>query len=84
MKKGIIVLDMPEQCSSCRFSCNTNSIDFCFVVIKEPELKKHTKIPDWCPIKPLPKKDNNSYFPDEYQDGYSEGWNACIDALGGQ
>lgn len=29
----------------------------------------------------LPPKDEDSYYPDEYADGYAEGWNACIDKI---
>lgn len=29
-------------------------------------------------------RDNNCYFPDEWQDGYSAGWNACLDIIIGE
>lgn len=32
----------------------------------------------------LPDRDNNCYFPDEWQDGYSAGWNACLDIIIGE
>lgn len=41
-------------------------------------------IPVWCPLDPLPEKDMESYFPDEFGDGYATGWNACIDEITGE
>lgn len=26
-------------------------------------------------------KDNGNYFPDEWQDGYAAGWNACLNKI---
>lgn len=40
-------------------------------------------IPDWCPLKLLPEKDTKNHFPDEFEDGYAIGWNACIDEITG-
>lgn len=75
---------MPEDCMFCKFFvCGTRD-EYCVAVDGQSKIPNEVSIPDWCPIKQLPKKDINSYFPDEYQDGYAEGWNACIDALGGQ
>ena len=34
--------------------------------------------PDWCPLKPLPKKDNFDDLYDGYCTGYHDGWNDCL------
>lgn len=38
---------------------------------------------NWCPLKLLPEKDTKNHFPDEFEDGYAIGWNACIDEITG-
>lgn len=79
MRKAILAMDMPKNCAECRFStigCQDN--DICYLNNKEIYLEKK---PKWCPLKPMPEKDNKSYFPDEYSDGHRDGYNACIDEI---
>ena len=51
------------------------------------ELEKEDK-PDWCPLRPMPEK--QEILPtNEYQfgllgRGFASGWNACIEAIGGE
>ena len=80
MSKAVLVMDMPENCKKCRFHLNYPSVKhYCYIKQEAFEEEK----PKWCPLKPLPEKDTKSYYPDEYEDGYAHGWNACIDAIGG-
>lgn len=85
--KAVLIMDMPERCSMCEFIkktdegyCYCGRLGFDFSV---NDYMKSTPIgkPDWCPLKEIPQEDNNSYYPDEYQDGYADGWNACIRKL---
>lgn len=77
-------MDMPSSCFECPIgqneilpfeTCIQCPLGKC-VVDAETETR-----PDWCPLIELPKKDNKSYFPDEYSDGHRDGYNACIDEL---
>ena len=76
MYKGIVVVDIPEHCSYCRFR---DYEDDC--VFQDGHFETWEEQSDGCPIKPLPKKDNEDYFPDEFQDGIKTGWNMCIDMI---
>ena len=72
-------MDMPSSCSECNFQ----QYGICHAVRKSicgtpTDLKSK---PNWCPLRELPKKDNKSYFPNEYSDGHRDGYNACIDEL---
>lgn len=40
-------------------------------------------IPDWCPFMDLPEKDNGDYPTNTFDAGFAEGWNQCIDEIGG-
>lgn len=55
MSKGIIVVDMPKDCNSCRM-CFENEYYDQFECYFKPgyEIKQDCGVPDWCPIKPLP------------------------------
>lgn len=83
MSKAVLVVDMPEQfCEKCQLCYEKSSLDgyMCAAFGKEiPD----GEIPDWCPLNPLPEKQNNDNLMDEYMDGYDFGWNACIDAIVG-
>lgn len=91
MAKGFLVLDVPDSCRECKLFVQ-GPIYYCSgVEFTSPE--EHIKQagwlgdhyagsrPDWCPLRPLPQKDNDDYYPDEFQDGIKTGWNVCIDAI---
>ena len=83
MSKGILVMDMPEYCAACPAYAKVGS-QICHVKHKCVHDKNYYydpanwENPEWCPIMKVPEKDNKCYFPDKYQEGYSNGWNACI------
>lgn len=86
MSKAALVIEMPEKCADC--PCKTLYGDLGYYVCEAGQRcgKKWGRVdlnskPDWCPLVPLPEYDTESYFPDEYLDGYKSGWNACIDAI---
>lgn len=86
MAKGIIVVDMPETCrhirgekeKGCPFGgmvCQVNQRDVMEHLVKGSK-------PDWCPIKPMPKRT----YHENYCDGgrYDKGWNDCLDEIEGR
>ena len=98
MSKSVLVIDTPENCYGCPFGTEycgnleyegccelADCLDYDVILMTEEHYDYESKSrPEWCPLKPLPEKDMESYFPDEFGDGYATGWNACIDAITGE
>lgn len=85
MSKACLVMDMPESCDVCDLREDSGISCYCGIPgIGENVDDYITCRPDWCPLRPMPEKDMKSYFPDEWQDGYTSGWNACIEAISGR
>lgn len=84
MSKACLVMDMPESCMGCNFLyCDAeNNTESCQARenARIVDLEKEAK-PDWCPLRPMPEKDNRIDTCINKQ--YGRGWNACIDATGG-
>lgn len=89
MSKGIIVMDIPEYCDYCPVGriFGINSGVECLVAPEGQCVSGygfHVERPDWCSIKPLPKKEKiNPYgFCNNRTCTKKErGWNDCIDAI---
>lgn len=93
--KGIIVVDMPECCKYCPFvTSRVNGNYYCSIKesigvslglsnpISDDEF--YSK-PNWCPIKPIPKRKTGRSLPEYDTDiHYEIGWNSCIDAIIGE
>ena len=90
MSKAVLVMDMPESCSRCKFMYEFQGIKKCQLmnVLNNgaSKLSQSTfteKRHDWCPLRELPEK-----MPD-LEHGYENveksiirtGWNACLDAI---
>lgn len=76
MSKAILVMDMPDKCGECEyfgFKCKLTN--------EKCNWYHEDGRPGHCLLSPLPKKDNGNYFPDEWQDGYAAGWNACLNKI---
>lgn len=91
MAKAVLVMEMPESCSKCPayesggYNGSESYDGACF--IEKHCMNGHMVTkgrPDWCPLRDLPKKDTQCYFPDEGADGYANGWNACITMIEGK
>ena len=89
MNKAILVIDMPKNCNECKIRFDDEYSNWCPYDNPEPNgvwkyVEKGTK-PDWCPLKPLPEKEVNFGSPyflyDEYGDGYTDGWNGCLNVI---
>lgn len=83
MSKVVLVLnEMPESCGNCRFTDSGG--DVCCLCNKDiSEREFETKKPEWCPLRELPEKEDlrESEGADYI---WSEGWNACLDAITGE
>ena len=81
MAKGIIVVDIPENCENCLFSMAhavpIQDYTYCTVLIRGVISKHQIKRPDWCPIKPIPKMQDEEI---NYA-LYALGWNECLDEI---
>ena len=80
MSKSVLVMNTPEHgCISCLIGRNhSNSLEtciYCPITGKCVIDKKAEAIPDWCPLKPLPEKDDFDDPYEEYYTGYRDGWN---------
>lgn len=78
MNKGIIVMDMPENCENCS-CCHTDDYNYyCKCNGKRVDWEEK---PDWCPIRPMPEKAFHEEFCDNGR--YDNGWNDCLREIGG-
>lgn len=81
--KGMIIVDMPENCKNCRFyyfARDGHKGKLCggcriipTVAIQDSSIKQ-----DWCPIKPMPTKFESAI---EGNWDLGDGWNHCIDEI---
>lgn len=82
MSKSVIIMDTPDSCDMCDMVEMVNGKMYCEVKGCGQCTEDYiTCRPNWCPLKLIPQKDTNCYFPDEYSDGYRDGYNACIDEI---
>jgi len=91
--KAILVIDMPSKCKECdlyidyRESASDPGTQFCgwkgYVERYNPD-----KIPDWCPLRPMPsiKKYIQGIAKEKDMSlvGYVDGWNDCLDEIMGE
>jgi hypothetical protein len=82
MDKAILAIDMPKDCYECPLAIETihNSRTCC---ITKCTVMYDGKFP-WCPLKPVPEKrdENGIWTMSGYiDDGYSNGWNDCLDEI---
>lgn len=78
MSKSVLVIDTPENCGKCKFIS-----DFWCRAIYCRRVPNNDVIPGWCPLKPLPEEDHENHYPDEWEDGYADGWNDCLKEITG-
>lgn len=82
MAKAVLIIDMPEDCTMCKFWNSKD--DECYATgVEELSLNSEEAKSDWCPLRELPEK-----IP-ELKSGYEDlstsirrvGWNACLDEI---
>lgn len=78
MGKAVLVMDMPKDCYECKLQ------DWLTCRIAKKCNTSHSR-PDWCPLRELPskyaEKDFTPIKDERYDNGYEDGYNACIDEL---
>lgn len=90
MKRGFILVDVPEKCNRCRFWFGKATMPVEYRCMAEQrKLESIDKKPDWCPIQELPDKKEPhkltvSPLVKEQYDGFGRGWNACRDHILGK
>lgn len=93
MAKAVLVMDMPESCSKCKFRYEFQGIKKCQLmnVLNNgaSKLSQSTftqKRHDLCPLRELPEKreinhNKNHYISNFWTDAKSVGWNVCLDKI---
>ena len=79
MNKSVLVIDTPENCGKCKFIS-----EFWCRAMNGRRVPNNDVIPGWCPLKPLPEKDDWDDPYDEYYTGYANGWNRCLSKITGE
>ena len=79
--KAILVIDKSESCTSCLLGIY-NKKWFCLGTNKDIDITDRYNIPKWCPLKPMPQKQKH-HDEIDYDYGFIDGWNECIDAITG-
>lgn len=82
MSKAILVIDMPESCKECMCYVLGASNNFCGVT--RFAIFDNTSKPNNCPLKPVPDEryEGGTWTMSGYiEDGFSSGWNACIEEI---
>lgn len=88
MSKAVLVMDMPECCADCPcsfFERSNSKLNLICGIVQEDA--NNVGKPDWCPLRPMPEKETEPIdeydIGKDYSEGTMDGWNACIDAIGG-
>ena len=87
MSKAVLVMDMPEKCEKCPLKTLYGDAGYYVCEAGRYCGKKWGRVdlsskPDWCPLRPMQEKDKKQYSTGA-SNSYRNGWNACIDAIGG-
>lgn len=83
MSKAVLVMDTPEKCASCPLKTLYGDTGYYVCEAGRYCGKKWGRVnldskPDWCPLRPMPKKKENAC-----SHGYAGGYNTCIDEIMG-
>ena len=81
MRKAMLIIDIPRCCNECDIVCKQY-----YSAIKNKNFDNDAKPKD-CPLREAPESkvlygdacDENEY---EYEKGYVDGYNSCIDDIG--
>ena len=90
MSKAVLVMDMPESCSKCMFLYEFSGIKNCNLMnvmyggASRLSQRNFTKCRhEKCPLRPVPEKKVDESASTMTDLGWINGWNACVDAIGG-
>lgn len=83
MDKAILVIDMPSCCYECPLCESLEvlpSVEEYYCTVENNDVDRRNK-PNWCPLKPMPKKKLPYITSSNHLIGFGEGYNACIDEI---
>lgn len=94
MNKSVLVMNTPENCYNCPFGIGycgdleyeglcelADCLDYDVILMTEEHYDRESKSrPEWCPLKPLPKKFDNEKDRKlgDFEPLFKIGWNACL------
>lgn len=93
MAKAVLVIDIPESCSKCKFMYEFQGIKKCQLMNVlnngDSKLSQSTftqKRHDRCPLRELPEKKEINYNKNHYMSNFwtgakRVGWNACLNEI---
>lgn len=78
--KGLVIVDIPKNCSECKF---TDDYGFCQHTGDAIDLQHLNRVDPKCPIIRMPKKIPYKCYTDDNISayGYEQGWNDCIKTI---
>ena len=80
--KSIVLIDTPKSCSECCFQKCLTVYGYACGIAKTMNENTHIR-PDWCPLRPLPKRHTAPKTATGYEIGYEDGWKDCLDKITG-
>ena len=93
MEKSVLVIDNPQKCEECQLCKNyikarhawgnpdTYEV-YCAGIANRTLMEvPRNKKPDWCPLKNIPSKKEDSLLYNAYQKGKVDGYNSCIEEI---
>lgn len=88
MRKSVLIIDTPENCSKCPFMYEFNGIKKCHIlnvvnfgkaIIPVDVLTKSRK--EECPFVELPKRISLESADYAHEASYIQGWNECLEKI---
>lgn len=84
MAKAVLIMDMPEDCTMCKF-WNSKDNECYATGVEELSLNSEEAKPDWCQLRELPEREEELPV-EKYEFGglgkaFTSGWNACLDEI---
>lgn len=82
--RAILAMDMPKVCADCEYLLkSTDGYNYCGLTqcFCSKDLDAEKEKEPWCPLRPMPNKDEPRPNADEYEKGWCTGWNDCLDEI---
>lgn len=83
--KVIALIDKPKSCASCPFINDGYAFGECRLSRRIMTSAESANVPRWCELRPLPEKGTmDNIEPCEYNEGFVDGRNHCIELITGE
>ena len=90
--KSILVIDTPTRCFDCPLYTSIGYEDDCTEygfcddrnILNQKEAQEKIRFdekPTWCPLRPLPEPKDIGYPNEDYDVGFGDGWDACLNEI---